>query len=316
MYPVTSILFTYSKTTIEMLRYNLVFGLIGALISTTSVVQAQGHIEARTPVSSTSKVNFFARHIGKGGKSCYEQFTEAKQKGKESYGCIWRRLKLGESQEADAFFGGTRAGGVPTLRFGSEQTQVYSDLLSDNLYLTQRLGFVRVGFATVVSAGAADSNRTVDQFFQGGGNAILYFAMPQVVWVNYAVDTSSVPVRQVQTFWTAAIASDVPKIGSSNAEPSASVRVGHQIDGTWRTHNGRFGFFANARGNYVLGTAAFNRNLVGSEGTIPSWGMFALDYTVGVDLASLIRIGVGGGQSTAQGVRSNLRLAVELLRQQ
>jgi hypothetical protein len=42
--------------------------------------------------------------------------------------------------------------------------------------------------------------------------------------------------------------------------------------------------------------------------------MLGLDYSVGVDLAKLIRIGVGGGRSTAEGVRSEFRLTVELVR--
>jgi hypothetical protein len=300
---------------IGLRRFELVGGLLGGLISISAAVGAQGHIDARTPALLTPEINFFVRKQGVDEKTCYTQYTEALKLGKESYGCTWFRLKLESSGEADAYFGGTRAGGVPTIRFGSEQTQIYSDLLSDNLYLSQALGFLRVGFATVVNTGSADSSRTVDQFFQGGGNAILYFALPQFVWVNYAVDTSRVPVRQVQTFWTAALASDVPKLGTSNTEPAASVRVGHQIDATWRTQNSRFGFFTNVRGNYIRGTSQFNRNLVGSAGTIPSWGMLALDYSVGVDLAKLIRIGVGGGRSTAEGVRSDLRLTVELIRQ-
>ena len=294
---------------------SLAFCLLAVSVAAASSAGAQGHIDARVPTLLTPEINFFAQKQGKDGKTCYEQSTEALQKKKESYGCIWKGIKLETSQEADKYFGSTRAGGVPTLRFGSEQTQIYSDLLSDNIYVNSKLGFWRVGLATVVTAGTADSTRTVDQFFQGGGNAILYFAKPQFVWINYAVDTSRVPVREVNSLWTIAVTGDVPRIGGSNTQPSASFRFGHQFDGTWRTHNARFGFFFNARGNYVRGTSSFNQNLVGAADTIPSWGMLAVDYTVGVDLANLIRIGVGGGQSTAKSVRSDARLTVELVRQ-
>jgi hypothetical protein len=251
---------------------------------------------------------------------CRKQFEEALKDSVESFGCYWGRMKLETSVDADRFFGAFEVGNAIGLRLGEAQTVLYTELLSDNLFLSSRLGYARLGFATQVVA-QQDSiddggNRTVDQFFQGGGNAMLYAALPLTVWINYAVDTAKGPLRQLNSFATLAVTGDVPKLGTSATEAAGSVRAGLQTDLTWRSHNERLGLYFNLRGNYVRGLSdAFYRNLLGPDVAVAKWGMVAGDYAVGVDLSKLIRVGVSGGVSTQKSVSSKARLSVQLLKQ-
>ena len=252
--------------------------------------------------------------------TCRKQFEEALKDGTESFGCYWTPLQLETSEDADQFFGGIEVGNSLAIRMGEKETALYAELLSDNLYLSAGLGYARLGFATQIVA-AQDSagegeGRTVDQFFQGGGNAMLYAALPLAVWINYAVDTTKGPLRQFNSFATLAITGDVPKLGASVKETAGSVRAGMQADLTWRTHNERLGLFCNLRGNYVRGFSdVFYENLLGPGVEIARWGMVAGDYAVGVDLSKLIRVGVSGGVSTQKSVSSEARLSVQLLQQ-
>lgn len=251
---------------------------------------------------------------------CRKQFEEALKDSVESFGCYWGRMKLETSVDADRFFGAFEVGNSIAMRLGEAETVLYTELLSDNLYLSSRMGYARLGFATQVVAAqdtaSGGSGRTVDQFFQGGGNAMLYGAWPLTVWINYAVDTAKGPLRQFNSFATLAVTGDVPKLGTSATETAGSVRAGLQTDLTWRSHNERLGLFFNLRGNYVRGLSdAFYRNLLGPDVAVARWGMVAGDYAVGVDLSKLIRVGVSGGVSTQKSVSSKARLSVQLLKQ-
>lgn len=252
--------------------------------------------------------------------TCRAQFLAARAKGDESFGCKWGRLRLGNSDEADRYFGGLEVGNSISLRVGQEETSLYTELVSDNLYVSSKLGFARLGFATLIAAAqdstSDEAQSTADQFFQGGGNAVLYAALPMYVWINYAVDTAKGPLRQLNSFMTLAIAGDVPKLGTAVTESAGSLRAGVQADFTWRTHNERIGMFFNLRGNYVRGLSdAFYRNLLMADEDIPGWGLVAGDYSVGIDLSKLIRLGVSGGVSTHDAVSSKARLSLQLLPQ-
>lgn len=237
----------------------------------------------------------------------------------ESYGCYWGVLKLTSSADADRFFGGLQVGNSIALTVGEAQTSLYTELVSDNIFVSSGLGYARLGFATQVAAlqdsSDAESGSTIDQFFQGGGNAVLYGAFPLTVWINYAVDTTRGPLRQFNSYATFAVTGDVPQLGTSVTEAAGSLRAGVQADFTWRSDRALLGLFFNLRGNYVYGLSdAFYRNLLGSDADDVDWGLVAGDYSVGVDLSSLIRVGVSGGVSTHKAVNSDARLSVQLLK--
>ena len=62
--------------------------------------------------------------------------------------------------------------------------------------------------------------------------------------------------------------------------------------------------FATLRTSYVKGNAAFNENLVGPTGSVSRNGLVAADYSAGVDLAQLIRVGASAGSALGSKVRS------------
>jgi hypothetical protein len=251
-------------------------------------------------------------------EKCRTQYTRAKDEGRESYGCIWRYMRLGSNEIASQYFGGMEVGNSLAFRLDEQQTSVYTELLADNLYLTHGLGFTRMGFATQASFKTeADTTtpRTVDQFFQGGGNAILYVAQPLLVWINYPVDTSRGPLRQLNTMVTMALAGDLPALGATATDRAASFRAGFQGDFVWRTHNEVFGIYLHGRSAYVKGlNQTFYTNLFGGQ-DYPRGELVTFEYSAGLNLAKLVRVGVQGGKSSLSTIESKPKLSVQLIKQ-
>jgi hypothetical protein len=292
--------------------------LVALACSGSTAAKAQGALSTSTarlvPDSATTTAGVRSLNAQSPASQCHAKYLEARNSGYHSVGCHYGRGSLQTHAQAEAQLGDLSVGNSSTLRLGEGQSSFYSELISDNIYLSGGLGFGRIGVATLVTA-ADTGTRTVDQFFQGGGNAMLYLAVPLHTWINYAVDTSPTPLRKLDLFFTTALTSDVPRIGGSTTEAAGSLRGGLQLDFTWRSHAEKIGVFFNLRANFVKGTAAFDRNLVGTDTSIATWGLLAGDYSFGVDIAKLVRLGVGGGRSTNQLVRSDLRLTAQMLRQ-
>lgn len=232
-------------------------------------------------------------------------------------GCKWGFLHLYTSEQADQYFGKFSVGNAIGLSLGDDQASLYTELLSDNIFLNPFFGYARVGFATQVSAADdSASATTADQFFQGGGNAVLYAAIPMRVRMTYAGDRTQLnPIRRFDSVLSFAIGADVPELSTPSTDPAAYARVGAQTEFTWRAHNEDFRFFVLGNGGYVLGlNQSFYENLTGDESVDgPAWGMLAGTATVGVDLAKLFRVGVRFGHSTLESVTQKPRLTVQVL---
>lgn len=233
-----------------------------------------------------------------------------------SFGCPWR-VRASSAREANAFFGELRVGDAVALTFG-EQSALYTELLADNLWIAAPVGFVRVGVSAQVS-GARDedpvdeSGTTVEQFFQGGGNGVLYFALPIGTYLNFIDRSAPKLIRRVDGFATLAFGADVPKMSGPATDPAGNVRLGFNLIGFQSAQADVFRFFAELNGHVVGGfSPAFYRNL---NPALNGGGVFlAGTASVGVDLAKLVRVGIRtGGATLIDGVGHKPQLTFQLL---
>jgi hypothetical protein len=236
----------------------------------------------------------------------------------EAFGCVWRRLRLSNSEQAREYFGSFGVGDAIGLSLADDQASLHTELLSDNIYLFQKLGYARVGLATQVSTSDDRSGATtVDQFFQGGGNAMLYAELPLRVRITYAGDPAkpSSPVRRFDSAATLSLGVDVPELSGPATASASYGRIGVQTTFTWRSEAEVFRFFLLGNVGYTYGfTDSFYQNLGGEsiEGA-PGAGMLAGTITTGVDLARVVRIGVRFGTSTFEPVQQKPRFVIQVL---
>jgi hypothetical protein len=253
-------------------------------------------------------------------QQCEAQLPQTLDDDQVSVGCGWGRLRLLTAAQADSFFGGLAVGRSIGVSVGEDQASLYTELLSDNLFLSQGLGYARMGMSIQASSAKDDEEvTTVDQFFQAGGNAILWTAVPLSVWHNFRVTspTERVPFRHLTSLATLGLAADVPELNSAeNSEGAASARLGVQGDFSWGTNRGIFGLFAHADAGLVQGlTGTFYSNLTGDEDRhrVP---FLAGSAVLGIDMSKLVRVGVRFSHTTLPGVsQRGARVSVQLLSQ-
>jgi hypothetical protein len=231
-----------------------------------------------------------------------------------SFGCYWTSLRANTPEAADEFFGGFKVGNAISLSAGNEQSALYTELLSDNLWISSRLGWARVGLSGQVSANEDSTETTATQFFQGGGNAVLYAALPVASYLNYVGTDNPALVRRIDAYVTTAVGADVPKMNSATSDPAGNFRAGLNVQGFWSAHAEVFRFFATANGSYVVGFSnSFYENLTGDEATGPRAGFLAGSATVGVDLAKVVRAGVRFSGATLHSISQKPQFTVQLL---
>ena len=234
-----------------------------------------------------------------------------------SFGCYWLHLRASSPQEADAFFGGLETLNSMALTVGNKKSAaLYTELLSDNIWIGSRLGFARVGFSAQVETQADSAKPTVEQFFQGGGNAVLYAAKPLMSWMNYfgLPNEEKKLFRRVDVFLTGALAGDIPKLAAEGAVSAASGRAGAAMQGYWAANKSLFRFFGDGNVNYVHGFSdGFYDNLV--AGAVEKKGFVAASASVGVDLAQLVRVGVRFSGSTLDGLGTKPQVTFQMLKQ-
>jgi hypothetical protein len=217
-------------------------------------------------------------------------------------------------QAADEFFGGFKVGNAISLSAGSEQSALYTELLSDNLWISSRFGWARVGLSGQVSANEDSTETTATQFFQGGGNAVLYAALPVASYLNYVGTDKPTLIRRVDAYVTTAVGADIPKMNSATSDPAGNFRAGLNVQGFWSAHAEVFRFFVQANGSYVVGFSnSFYENLTGDEATGPRAGFLAGSATVGVDLAKIVRAGVRFSGATLHSISQKPQFTVQLL---
>lgn len=281
-----------------------------ALLSTQSAFRADFR---DTPAAENSSI----------ANDCREQYQRAissRPAGAPplvSFGCAFKRLHLDTPARATEFFGDFKVGNSIALAVGSDQAALYTELLSDNLFLSAGLGYARIGLSAQVASASDTGETTVEQLFQGGGNAVLYAAIPLAVWINFireGDDISTKPVRRFNSYMSLAFGADIPELSVVAADNAMNMRLGLQSDFTWRTHNEDFRFFALGNGGYVVGLSdKFYENLTGDADDAPNAGFLMARGTVGVELAKLVKVGVSFGASTMSSVNHGARLSIEMV---
>jgi hypothetical protein len=240
-----------------------------------------------------------------------------------SYGCVWLRYRTRTVAGAREFFGGVEAGNAIALSFGQDQAALYTEILSDNLWINDRLGYARIGLSGQVSAASDSASRTTAvQFFQGGGNAVLYVALPVHAWLNYfgaAEDPTSLPklIRRNTIHLTFATGADVPEMNTAASELAANFRLGANIQGFWGANADLFRFFWHGNGHVVSGSEKFYQNLLGTDTERGfSKPFLSGTVTIGTDLAKLVRLGVRfGGVWLLEGVSQTPQFTIQFLPQ-
>lgn len=250
----------------------------------------------------------------------------------ESLGCYIGRLKLRTSQQAQTYFGGFEVGRAIALTYGDNSGTLYTELLSDNLWLSSLFGYARVGLSTQVSGtdaaedpedpaeepteGVGARAAAVNQLFQAGGNANLQLTLPLAVWINFIADrgTNTDPVRRFDSALFLAGGVDVPALNAAVDKQSGNARAGVQTYFTWRTFDANFRFFAQGTAAYVVGfNDAFYQSLIGTDTARLGRGLGLLRGVVGVEVGNLASIGASFGTTTIRGVDQPVRLTVQLL---
>ena len=251
-----------------------------------------------------------------------------------SVGCwrAWHRLRT--SQEADRWFGGAAVGDGVALTVGRGAGSVYTELLADNLWIMALTGYARVGVGVQASSGATDapvagtgttpqeSTRaptTIDQLFQGGGNALLHVTFRGPFWMNYVHDMSkdAPPVRRIDTFLVLSTGMDLPELGQDVQSRAGYVRLAYTGDFTWRTFTDSFRFLTQFSVDAVSGfNQAFYTNLTGNPATMRPDAMLLGRLNVGMEVGGLVRITASRGWSTLadEGVRQPVRLSVQFVK--
>lgn len=248
---------------------------------------------------------------------CRERFEEAftGNDGFVSQGCYGRTRNYTKTPAGiNEYFGGFEVGEVITLDLGPDQTGLYAELLSDNLWFSAGLGYVRMGLGTLVAASDDSTGTSVEQFFQGGGNVVLRGILPLGYWINLVGESPAEAklLRRLDTFMLFAVGADVPEMNGVALDPAVNFRIGPQITGTWSTAADDFRFFGVLDTYAVVGTEDFHSNLVGTDQGAPA-AFLAAKVAIGVDLAKLIRLGVSFGGTTLDAVSQTARLSVQLL---
>ena len=219
-------------------------------------------------------------------------------------------------EAADEFFGGFKVGNAIALSTGSDQSALYTELLSDNLWLSSRLGWARVGLSGQVAATDDTTETTATAFFQGGGNAVLYAALPVASWLNYVGGDNPSLIRRVDAYATTAVGADIPDMNSAASDPAGNLRVGLNLQGFWAAHAEVFRFFGQASGNYVVGFSdSFYQNLTGDDVAGPTLGFFSGSATLGADLAKIVRIGIRFSGATLHSISQKPQFTVQLIPQ-
>lgn len=260
--------------------------------------------QPRTPARDTTLFehcrNLFERNVGEDRRF-------------RSQGCSGLTRRYTSSPTGiNQYFGGFEVGNVITLNVAGNGAGLYTELLSDNLWIGTGFGYARVGLGTLVGAKNDSTETTTDQFFQSGGNAILSATIPFMYWINMVGEAGrKKPVRRVDSFITLAVSADVPELNASVTRPATSFRVGPQINLVWNTDQERFRLFAQADGVAVIGSTGFFDNL-STDGDRP-FGILAGKLAGGVDLNKMIRVGATVGWSTMKAVRQSPQLTVQLI---
>ncbi|HEX4932130.1 MAG TPA: hypothetical protein VFV33_03065 [Gemmatimonadaceae bacterium] len=239
-----------------------------------------------------------------------------------SFGCWWPRFRAGSSEAADEFFGAFRVGDAIALGLGS-QTTLYTELISDNVWVAGPFGFSRVGLSAQLTANEDEPpatpgsepprGSTVEQFFQGGGNAVLYLATPVMSWLNFTNPKAAQLSRRFDVYATLALGADIPAMATTTTDPAGSARFGISFAGFQTTRTDVFRFFVDGGVHAVQGfSSAFYRNLSPTAASAP---FVAATATAGVDLAKLVRVGARFGGATLDGFRYDPQLTIQVLPQ-
>jgi hypothetical protein len=218
-----------------------------------------------------------------------------------SHGCFGGINNLvSTSEEVSEYFEGLEAGRVISLNLSAANAALYSELVSDNIFLAGGLGYARVGVGALVSASDSTSTDTAEQFFQSGGNLSTYVAWPLLYWITLVRDGDTLrSTRRLDTFVVASAGADVPQLGESVETTAGNLKVGLQSVFVWNTVGEKIRFFFSAEGNYARGQDGFFDNLGVAEGRAARrQGFVTGKIGFGFDLSGLVRIGFSTGTST------------------
>ena len=132
-----------------------------------------------------------------------------------------------EQKYFEHYAGDLSVGNVIAFTFGGDRANLYSELVGANLHLGV-LGYARAGFGALVAANEDSTATTADQFFDGGGNASFYIALPLYYRLSAVREQQGAPFlsRRVDTYLVTSVGADLPALNAAAADRhSASTRA-------------------------------------------------------------------------------------------
>lgn len=214
----------------------------------------------------------------------------------------------------ESYAGDLSVGNSIAFSFGADKANLYSELVGANLHLG-RLGYARAGFGALVAADDDSTATTADQFFDGGGNASFYIALPLYYGLAGVRGTTGDPFlsRRLDAYLVTSVGADLPLMNAAAEDRAALIQVGPQITFSQNATDEAIRMFAQVSGGYAVGTEQFYENAGAADS--PRAGFLYTQATFGIVLNGLIRVGGTIGTSTVSTISRPLELSVQLLPQ-
>jgi hypothetical protein len=230
-------------------------------------------------------------------------------------GGIFTKMPFTDVEFFDQYAGDLAVGNVIAFSFGGDGANLYSELVGANLHLGV-LGLARAGFGALVAASEDSTVSTADQFFDGGGNASFYIALPLFYHLSAVRGRTGAAFlsRRLDTYFVTSIGADLPALNAAAAERATMIQFGPQVTWLQNATDDALRLFVQVSGGYAVASSQFFTNAGVNPTDLPSSFLYG-QATFGVELNKLLRVGGSIGTSTVDEISRPLQLSVQLLPQ-
>lgn len=275
---------------------------INQIINGTASDEVKSFVNSQLSLSQRCTVEYLAK--------------KAKKSDLISFGCHgYTSDYLINESALNQYYGGLRIGRTSTIALDGEEVALYTELISDNMWISSRFGNARVGLGALISNSDTTNSNTTDQFFQSGGNAQLFVQIPFYFWIN-VINQQSSPIRRFDSFFTLSAGSDLPALGGSVENPAFRTSASFQMELTQRTNASKLRGFITIEGSLMWANPTFYDNVDSRRpdlSILSLWGLPVFKTTFGIDISEIFRVGATYGTSIA--FSNTPLLSVQLLPQ-
>jgi hypothetical protein len=232
--------------------------------------------------------------------------------------CSGYTSRFTESPRAiQQYFGDLRFGRTLSTVFDRDgEASLYTELASDNLYLGGWANYARLGFGSLVSkssvtpADTAGVEAATDQFFQSGGNAVLFLQIPGVFALQSLKDSDTY-FRRIDIYFSLRTGADVPAMGGAIEDPAFNGTASIIGEGVYRAVTDDIRLFASSEAGLLWATNTFYENAGAERAGGRTWlPLPVLKGFFGIEIGQTVRIGatVGGSAVFKQPAKVSVQI--------